>query len=65
MSTIQFCTTPKGYLQHYYYIFRKSEPLGTDMNNVAADNVTPRYLKENEAMKTSKFQNYIGGTICA
>ena len=29
MIAIQFCTTPKGDLSHYYYIFRKPEPLGT------------------------------------
>ena len=29
MSAIQFCTTPKGGLLHYSYIFSKMELLGT------------------------------------
>ena len=35
MSAIQFFTTPKVDLPHYSYIFRKPDPLGTDMKNVA------------------------------
>ena len=35
MSAIQFHTTPKGDLPHYSYIFRKLEPLGTEVKNVA------------------------------
>ena len=35
MSTIQFCTTPKGDLPQYSYIFSKPYSLETDMNNVA------------------------------
>ena len=35
MSAMQFCTITKGDLPHYSYIFRKPEPLGTEMNNVA------------------------------
>ena len=35
MSAIQFCTSPKGDLPHYSYIFRKAEPLRTEMNNMA------------------------------
>ena len=34
MSAILFRTTPEGYLPHYSYIFRKPEPLVTEMNNV-------------------------------
>ena len=34
MSAIQFCNTHKGDLLHYNYIFRVTEPLGIDMNNV-------------------------------
>ena len=34
MSAIRFCTTPKGDLPHYSYIFRKTEPLGTKMKNM-------------------------------
>ena len=33
-SDIHFCTTPNGDLPHYSYIFRKPEPLGTEINNV-------------------------------
>ena len=35
MSSIRFCTTPKGNLPHYYYIFRNMKSLGTEINNVA------------------------------
>ena len=35
MSAIIFRTTPKGDLPHYFYIFRKPEPLGTETKNVA------------------------------
>ena len=35
MSAILLRTTPKGDLPHYSYIFRKPEPLGTEMKNVA------------------------------
>ena len=35
MSAIRFCTTPKGDLPHYSYIFRKTKPLGEYINNVA------------------------------
>ena len=35
MSAIQFCTTTKVYLPHYYYIFRNPYPLGTETKNVA------------------------------
>ena len=31
---MQFFTTPKIDLTHYYYIFSKSEILGTEMKNV-------------------------------
>ena len=35
MRAIKFCTTPKGDLPHYSYIFRKPETLGAEMNNMA------------------------------
>ena len=35
MSAIRFRTTPRRDLPHHSYIFRKPEPLGTDMKNVA------------------------------
>ena len=66
MSAIRFCTTPKGDLPHYSFIFRNMETLGTEMNNVARLRLgTMLHLdiqKGEEAMKTSKFQIYLGGT---
>ena len=66
MSAIQFCTTPKGYLLHYYFISRKLEPLGTQMKNVVCLKLgTLLHLdiqKGEEAMKTLKFQKYLRGT---
>ena len=66
MSAIQFCTTHKGDLPYYFYIFMKPESLGTEMNNVACSWLgTMLHLeiqKGKEAMKTSKFQNVLGGT---
>ena len=35
MSAIRFRTTAKGNLPHLSYIFRKPEPLGTNLNTVA------------------------------
>ena len=35
MSAIRFRTTAKGNLPHLSYIFRKTEPLGTEFNTVA------------------------------
>ena len=66
MSAIRFRTTPKGDLPHYSYIFRKMEPLGTEMKNVACSRLgTMLHLdiqKGMEAMKKSKFQSVLGGT---
>ena len=60
MSDIPFCTTPKGYLLHNSYIFRKMELLGTEMKNLACSRLgTMLYLdiqKGKEAMNTSKPQ---------
>ena len=69
MSSIRFRTTPKGDLPHYSYIFRKPEPLGTEMKNVACSRLgTMLHLeiqKGKEATKTSKYQNFLGGTtVC-
>ena len=61
MSAIRFRTAPKGDLPHYLYIFRKPEPLGTEMKNVACSMLgTMLHLeiqKGKEDMKTSEFQN--------
>ena len=66
MSDIPFCTTPKGYLLHNSYIFRKMELLGTEMKNLACSRLgTMLYLdiqKGKEATDTSKFQKYVVGT---
>ena len=66
MSAIQFCTTPKGYYPHYSYSFSNLEPLGADIRNVACSRLgTMLHLdiqKGEEAMKTSEFQKYLGGT---
>ena len=66
MSDIKFCTTTKGYLPHYSYIFRNKEPLGTEMKNVACYRLGamlhPYTQKGKKAMKTSNFQKYPGGT---
>ena len=66
MSAMQFCTTPKGDLPHYYYIFRKTDPLGTYMKNVAYSRLgTMLHLdiqKGEEAINKSKFQKNIGRT---
>ena len=69
MSAIQFRTTPKGDLQHYYYIFRKLGQLVTEMKNVACSSLRTmlhlEILKGKDAVKTSKFQNFLGGTtVC-
>ena len=67
MSVIRFRTTPKGDLPHYSYTFRKTEPLGTAMKNFACSRLgTTIYLeikKGEEAMNTSYFQKYLGGTV--
>ena len=50
---------PKGDLPHYSYIFRKPEPLGVDIKNVACSRLGNMFhldtQKGKEAMKTSKF----------
>ena len=69
MGAIHFFTTPKGYLLHYSYIFRKPEKLGIEMKNVACLRLGKMLhldtQKGKEAMKTSNFQNVLGGTtVC-
>ena len=65
MSAVRLRTTPKGDLPHYSYIFRKPETLGTDMKNVACSRLGMmlqlEIQKGKEAMKTSNFQNVLGG----
>ena len=69
MSDIRFCTTPKGDLPHYSYIFRNLEPLDTDINNVACSMLGTMLHIEiqrgKDTMKTLEFQKYLGGTdVC-
>ena len=69
MSAIRFRTTPKGDLPHYSYIFRKPEPLKTEIKNMACSRLgTMLHLeiqKGKEAMKKSTFQSELGGTdVC-
>ena len=65
MSAIQLHTTHKGDLLQYSYIFRKPDPLGIDMKNVACSIFWAvlhlEIQKGEKAMKTSKFQNILGG----
>ena len=65
MSAIIFCTTPKGDLTHFYYIFSRPEPFRTDMNNGACSRLgTILHLdiqKGNKAMKTYNFQIFFAG----
>ena len=66
MSAIRFRTTPKGDLPHYSYIFRKPEPLGTEMKNVTCSRLGMmlhlEIKKGKEATKISKLKKVQGGT---
>ena len=66
MSAMQFRITPQGDLPHYSCIFRKPEPLGEDMKNVACSRVGSMLHLEiqtgTEAVKTLEFQKYLRGT---
>ena len=57
--------SPLKVLFHYNPIFRKPDPLGKEIKNVACSRLdTILYLeiqKVEEAMKTEKFQQHIGG----
>ena len=60
MSIIRFCTTSKGKLPYLSYIFRKSEPLGTEFKKVACS-VTGNLLffevhRVKESKNHSKYQ---------
>ena len=63
MSAIQFCTTPKGDLPHYSYIYREPYPLETEMENVTFSRLGVMLNldipKGKEAMKTFKFQKIL------
>ena len=66
MSVIQFCTNTKGYLPHYFYIFRKPEQFCTETNIVACyilgTMLNLDIQKGKEAMKIFIFQKYLGVT---
>ena len=66
MSTIRFCTTPKGDLPHHSYIFRTPDPFGEEMKNMACSRsgtmLQPYKQTGKKAMKTSNFQKYLRGT---
>ena len=66
MSAIQFCTNPKGYLPHYFYIFINMDPLRKDINNVSCYRLgTMLHLDTQngkEDMKSNNFQKYTTGT---
>ena len=69
MGAIQFSTTPKEYLPLYSYIFRNTEPLGTDTKNLDCSRLGTmlqiEIQKGKEAMKTPRFQKYIrGAEVC-
>ena len=57
ISDIQFCTTPKGDLLNYSYIFMNPEPLRTERNNVDCSRLWtmlhPDIQKGKEDTKTS------------
>ena len=58
--------SPKGDLPHFSFIFKNPEPLGKEIKNVVCSRLgTMIHLeiqKGKEAIKTSKFQNVLGGT---
>ena len=67
MSAIHFRTTAKGNLPHLYYIFRKLDPLGTELNKVACS-VTEALLliglhMGKEGMKHIKYHKELGETV--
>ena len=66
MSSILFCTTPKGCLLQHSHIFRKPELLGTEMKNLARSRLGNMLhletQKGKEATKTLEFQKYLRGT---
>ena len=65
MSSISFCTTPKGDLPQYLFILMNMDPLVTELNDAACYRLgTMLYLyiqNRKDVMKSSGFQQYIGG----
>ena len=66
MGSIRFWTTPKFDLTHYSFIFRKPDPLGSELKNSACSRLeVTLYIEIKKgkcAMKASGFQQNIGGT---
>ena len=66
MSAIHFWKMAKGKLPHLSFIFRRTDPLGTDFNTVACY-ITGSLIfieahRVKEGMKHSKYQQDIGAT---
>ena len=66
MSAIRFRTKAKCNLPHLLYIFRNTEPLGTEFKTVACS-VTGALLfikvqRKKEGMKDSRYQQEFGAT---
>ena len=63
LSAIHFCTTPKGDLPHYSYIFRNMEPLGKYIKKIYCSRLgNVLYLdiqKGKKALKTEQFQQEV------
>ena len=66
MGSMWFHATPKGDLPQYSYIFKKTEPLGMEMNNMDCSRLGTMLLLEiqkgEEAMKTPIKKIYTIGT---
>ena len=66
MSAIRFWTTEKGNLPHLSYIFRKTDPLGTNFKTVACSLTGAllfiEVLRGKEGMKDSRYQQELGDT---
>ena len=66
MSLISFLMTTKGNLPHLSYIFRKTEPLGTEFNKVVCS-ITGALLfievqRGKEGMKEIRYKKELGAT---
>ena len=66
MSAIRFRTTAKGNLPYLSYIFRKSEPLGTEFKTVVCsftgDLLFIEFQRGKEGMKHSNYHQELGET---
>ena len=66
MSAIRFWTTVKGNLPHLSYMFRKLEPLGTELKTVVCSVTGALIFTEvqrgKEGMKNSRYQKELRAT---